>query len=134
LSDLDMNVSEREIQAKKGWVAVRIQPTSKKPDKDGVALRVDGSTSTGSYEDCNKVGEVRIGQTDFDVKRCHDHGYTAHRVDFVATVPTDDAARVTGAEGEEVLIVFNVKTWKKNGKLYTSGPSRVAYVTPPPAK
>jgi hypothetical protein len=134
LSDLDMDMNEHEILANKGWVAVRIQPTSSKSDKDAVMLRVDGSTTIDSYEECQKIGEVRIGERDFDMKRCGEHEYTAHRVDFFATVPAADAARLTGAAGEEVLIVFDTKTWKRNGKVYTSGPARVAYVTPPRAK
>jgi hypothetical protein len=99
--------------------------------KDGVTLRVDGKTSHDSYEDCNKVGEVRIGGSDFNVEKCHQQGYVAQRADFFATVPAEDAKKVTGAQGERVFLVFEVKNWKKNGKTYTTGPARVAWVSTP---
>jgi hypothetical protein len=130
LSDLDMNVSEREIQARKGYVGVVVEPTSKTPTKDGVILRVDGKTTQGSYAECNTVGQVQVNDQSIDVKRCHDKGYTAHRADFVATIPTSDAAKLTGDKGERLFLVFEVKHWRRSGNVFSSGPARVAYVVP----
>jgi hypothetical protein len=119
---------------KQQYKAVFVEPTSVKPGKDQVTLRVDGSTSTITYEECVKTGTLRVGDANFDVKRCGDRTGVLHRADFVTTVPTADAAKITGAKGERVLVVFEVKNWKKSGIVYTVGPSRVAYVSAPPSR
>jgi len=111
--------------------AVWVEPTSVKPNKDQVALRVEGSTQTVTYEECVKTGTLRIGEANFDVKRCGDRTGVLHRADFVTTVPQEDAAKMTGAKGERALVVFQVKNWKKTGIVYTIGPSRIAFVSQP---
>jgi hypothetical protein len=114
--------------------AAYVEPTSVKPGKDQVTLRVDGETSTVTYEECVKTGTLRVGDANFDVKRCGDRTGVLHRADFVTTVPPGDAAKITGAKGERVLIVFQVKNFKRTGIVYTVGPSRVAYVSAPPQR
>lgn len=128
LSTHDMGQAELEMEGKHGYVGIEIEPTSSKTTKNGVTLKVEGKTTTGTYSDCNKVGSIRIEDRDYDVKRCHEQGYVAPRADFVATVSADDAAKLTGAKGERVFLIFDKKSWKHTGNVYTCGAARVAYV------
>jgi hypothetical protein len=133
LDTLLMAVNDRMIKPMKGYVAIAIEETSRKGAGKGRAIvRIDGKTAHDSYEQCNKVGTARIGGSDFDVKRCHQHGFVAPRANLVVHVPADDAAALTGQRGERAIIVFDSRNWHHAGNTWTIKDARIAYVQPPP--
>lgn len=133
LDTLLMAVFDREITPKKGVVAIRIEQTSHKDAGKGRAIvRIDGKTTHDSYEECNKIGTARIGGADFDVSRCHQHGYVAPRANLVVDVPAEDAAPLTDKPGENVVILFDAKDWHHAGNTWTIKNARIAYVIPAP--
>jgi hypothetical protein len=132
LNTVLMDVYEREIKARKGWLGLTLEPTAKKEGKDGtVILKVEGETSHDSYDDCNKVGSARIGGVDFDVERCRKQAYTAPRADFTIQVPAADVAELKGVKGERVFVIFETKSWKRTGNKYDVGAGRAAFVSAP---
>ena len=135
LDTLLMAVFDREIKPKKGYVAIGIEETShKNADKGRAVVRIDGKTTHDSYEECNKIGTARIGDADFDVSRCHQHGFVAPRANLVVDVPAEDAAALTDAPGELAVILFDAKDWKHSGNTWTIQNARVVSVIPPPSR
>lgn len=132
LDTLLMAVNDREIKPKQGVVAIAIEETSHKDAGKGRAVvRIDGKTTHDSYQECNKIGTARIGGADFDVKRCHEHGYVAPRANLVVDVPADDAKDITDQPGERVIILFDTKNWRHAGNTWTIKDARVVYVEHP---
>jgi hypothetical protein len=43
-------------------------------------------------------------------------------------VPADEAAELTGNGSDEALVVFEMKNWKKSGRVYSAVRGRVAWV------
>jgi hypothetical protein len=135
LDTLLMAVFDREIKPKKGYVAIGIEETSHKDAGKGRAVvRIDGKTTHDSYEECNKIGTARIGGTDFDVSRCHQHGFVAPRANLVVDVPAEDITELTDQPGELAVIMFDAKDWKHAGNTWTIKNARVVYVSPAPSR
>jgi hypothetical protein len=122
---------DRTAKKRTGWVAVKIRASVKKDvDKDTVALRVEGRTSTLTDETCAKVGEARIGGSKFDVERCHTSTTSSPPANFVVHVPRADAARVTIPSGDRTrsdyaLVYFDVSSLRRSGDTWTATKARV---------
>jgi hypothetical protein len=130
LAVLDAESVRNTVQGRSGIIGLRIRPTKRQSTNGGTLLKVEGRDYHDTLEDCNKVGELKVGGNKVDVERCHERAIFSPRANFSVTVPEADAADIEADGKHEVLVLFEAKSFKHTGNVYSAGAARVVSVAP----
>lgn len=103
---------------------------TKNGDKQTYVLAGAGGAWQDKDTTCDrKIGEVEIGDQRFDVKRCQTSTSTVVPASVSFTLSLADAEKAPLTEGQEALILFRVKNYRRvGGNTWTLGAARLVRV------
>lgn len=115
------------LQEKVSSLGARFTPTSVKTMGNTLLVSVDGETSQSHIKKCRDTGvDVRIGRTDFDLKRCYKKGFTSYGAHFRVELPATPDLEVQ--PGDTLYVFFEPKNYIVAGNQRTIRDARLAFV------